>query len=247
MKDKSSFILYSDYIVTVNKLSDEQAGKLFKLILDYVNDKNPITDDFILNLVFDPIKLQLKRDLADWVAKKEKRSEAGRIGGERSAEVKAIGKQTQATVETVKQNQAIVEIVEQEKPCQANQAVTDNVIGIVNDTVNVTVNDTDNETVIYDHAYHSDYFHKKWNSYEFKKSLSGVNFNVQKFFLNESKKPNGTRWTIDFIDKVLLRASQSDWFHLNCTATGTLENPDAVLEGRYDNREKPEERKKARF
>lgn len=62
-KDKKSFLLYCDLIHTVKKLSDEQAGKLLKHILSYVNDENPITDDIILDLVFEPIKQSLKRDL----------------------------------------------------------------------------------------------------------------------------------------------------------------------------------------
>ena len=44
-KDKKSFILYCDLIYTVDQLTDEQSGRLFKHILHYVNDKNPETDD----------------------------------------------------------------------------------------------------------------------------------------------------------------------------------------------------------
>ena len=62
-KDKKSFLLYCDLIHTVNKLSDEQAGKLLKHILSYVNNENPVANDVIIDLVFEPIKQQLKRDL----------------------------------------------------------------------------------------------------------------------------------------------------------------------------------------
>lgn len=62
-KDKKSFLLYCDLIHTVKKLSDEQAGKLLKHILSYVNDENPVANDVIIDLVFEPIKQQLKRDL----------------------------------------------------------------------------------------------------------------------------------------------------------------------------------------
>lgn len=48
---------------TVKKLTDEQSGKLFKHILSYVNDENPVINDVILDLVFEPIKQALKRDL----------------------------------------------------------------------------------------------------------------------------------------------------------------------------------------
>lgn len=62
-KDKKSFLLYADLIHTVDKLPNDKAGELFKHILNYVNDKDPISDDLIINISFEPIKQQLKRDL----------------------------------------------------------------------------------------------------------------------------------------------------------------------------------------
>lgn len=61
--DKSSFLLYCDIITMVEQLPNEKAGELFKHILNYVNDKNPVTDDLIINISFEPIKQALKRDL----------------------------------------------------------------------------------------------------------------------------------------------------------------------------------------
>lgn len=85
-KDKNSFVLYIDLINTVSKLPDDQAGKLFKIILEYVNDKNPAVDDVLLQVAFEPIKLSLKRDLVKWKKKKKKNSENGKKGGIRSGE-----------------------------------------------------------------------------------------------------------------------------------------------------------------
>ena len=62
-KEKKGFILYCDIIHTIEKLSDEQAGKLFKHILKYVNDQEPIAEDIITEIAFEPIKQTLKRDL----------------------------------------------------------------------------------------------------------------------------------------------------------------------------------------
>ena len=62
-KDKKGFILYCDVIHTVEKLTDEQAGKLFKHILKYVNDQDPTPEDVITEIAFEPIKQSLKRDL----------------------------------------------------------------------------------------------------------------------------------------------------------------------------------------
>jgi len=62
-ENKKSFLLYCDIIHTINKLSNEQSGILFKHILSYVNDEKPIANDVIIELVFEPIKQSLLRDL----------------------------------------------------------------------------------------------------------------------------------------------------------------------------------------
>lgn len=122
-KDKNSFILYADLLLTISKLTDVKAGKLFKMILEYVNDKNPESDDILIQVAFEPIKQQLKRDLRDWEQKKEKRAEAGRVGGLKSGENRSKTKQNEANVPFLKHG-------------EANEAVTGN------GTVTVTVNDT---------------------------------------------------------------------------------------------------------
>ena len=55
--------MYRDTIHSVNHLTDEQAGKLFKHVLAYVNDEDPQTEDKVILLAFEPIKQYLKRDL----------------------------------------------------------------------------------------------------------------------------------------------------------------------------------------
>ena len=65
-ENKKSFLLYCDIIHTINKMPDDKAGELFKHILRYVNDEDPSTDDLIINLTFEPIKQQLKRDLSKY-------------------------------------------------------------------------------------------------------------------------------------------------------------------------------------
>lgn len=79
---KRSFLLYSDLITVVSLLNDEQAGKLFKTILEYVNDQDPEPEDFVTKIAFEPIKLQLKRDLRGWDEQRQKRSDAGKKGME---------------------------------------------------------------------------------------------------------------------------------------------------------------------
>jgi hypothetical protein len=79
-KDKKSFILYVDQKDLFNKLPDEIAGKLIKHIYSYVSDENPESEDLIVNIAFEPIKQQLKRDLKLFEEKRVKRSEAGIAG-----------------------------------------------------------------------------------------------------------------------------------------------------------------------
>ena len=86
--NKKGFVLYADLIHTINKMPSEKAGDLFKHILSYVNDENPTTDDMLIDLVFEPIKQQLKRDLRKYEDKKLQWSEAGK----RSAEVRKAKK-----------------------------------------------------------------------------------------------------------------------------------------------------------
>jgi len=80
-KNKKSFVLYCDLIHTIEKLSNEQAGELFKHILRYVNDKDPEPKDVVIDLVFEPIKQQLKRDLKTYENRAERSRENGLKGG----------------------------------------------------------------------------------------------------------------------------------------------------------------------
>lgn len=87
-ENKKSFVLYADLIATVGKLPDEIAGKLFKIVLEYVNDLDPTIDDLLLSVAFEPIKLQLKRDLKKYEGKREQWSDAGK----KSAEARRLAK-----------------------------------------------------------------------------------------------------------------------------------------------------------
>lgn len=99
-KDKKSFILYSDISPTVNLLTNEQAGILFKAILDFVNDEEVSIEDLSIRIAFEPIKQALKRDLKKYEARTEARREAGRLGGLAKAE---LAKQKKAKASKAKQ------------------------------------------------------------------------------------------------------------------------------------------------
>ena len=79
---KDSFILYTEQKEVIDKLSDEQAGKLIKAIYEYVGtDKLPKLDA-ILDIVIIPFKQNIDRNTDKWEKIKQKRSEAGKIGAE---------------------------------------------------------------------------------------------------------------------------------------------------------------------
>ncbi len=120
---KKSVLLYCDLIHTIEKMDNETAGEFFKHYLRYINDKEPKTDNLIVELTFESVKQNLKRDLLKWDEIKEKRSEAGK----KSAEARALKKKEQTET-----NSTCVESVKQNL---TNPTVT------VNDNVNVTVND----------------------------------------------------------------------------------------------------------
>lgn len=96
-KDKKSFVLYADLLHTVTKLTDEEAGRLFKHILEYVNDKDPEADR-VTEIIFEPIKRQFKRDLKKWEEIKDKRSEAGKKGANKRWQNKANAKKDVAKI-----------------------------------------------------------------------------------------------------------------------------------------------------
>ena len=63
---KKSALIYSGLITTVEKISNENAGLLFKHLLRYINDLNQEVPNETVDLVFEPIKQSLKRDLKKW-------------------------------------------------------------------------------------------------------------------------------------------------------------------------------------
>ncbi len=93
-ENKKSFVAYSDWKETFDKLPDEIAGKLIKHIFAYVNDENPISNDYVIDAVFANIKHTLKRDLLKW----EKQLLQRRDAGLKSAEQRALTKLNERSI-----------------------------------------------------------------------------------------------------------------------------------------------------
>ncbi len=77
---KKKVIVYTDWISQFNDLTDEEAGRLIKHFFRYVNDLNPESDR-LTELLFNPIKATLKRDLESWQNKQKINRENGAKGG----------------------------------------------------------------------------------------------------------------------------------------------------------------------
>jgi hypothetical protein len=129
-ENKKSFVAYAEWLESFEMLEDEEAGKLIKHLLRYVNDLKPELDDRLLKIAFQPIKQQLKRDLNKYEEVSKKRAEAGKKGG-----LKTQAKAKKAIAKSVKQN-------------QPNQADNDNDNEDDNEDDNVNVNDNDNDNGI---------------------------------------------------------------------------------------------------
>ena len=125
---KDSFILYTEQREVIEKLSDEQAGKLIKAIYKYVETGQMPKLDTLLEIVIIPFKQNIDRNADKYEEIKQKRSLAGKAG----AKIKKQKQAKQANANFVKQT-------------LANQAV--NVNDNDNDNDNVNVNDNDNENV----------------------------------------------------------------------------------------------------
>lgn len=126
--DKNSFLIYTDYQEQFELLTDEQAGKLIKAIIEYEKTGKIVELDGMTNMAFSFIKTQLDRDREKWQEEKQKRSEAGKRGmSKRWGHSKQDNSVTNVTTEDNKNNSVKNEITN----------ITDNVD--VDEDVNVEV------------------------------------------------------------------------------------------------------------
>lgn len=139
MKEKESFILYNSFYEPIKALKNEQLGKLLRAIFNYTIN-GEITQDSEIIIAFMFIKNQLDRDSEKWEDERNKRKEAGRLGGIKRAlnqqqKLSSKSKQCLGVLKSAKQN-------------QANQAdnVDVNVDVYVNDNVNDNVINTNTST-----------------------------------------------------------------------------------------------------
>jgi hypothetical protein len=139
---KKSVLLYCDLIHTIEKMDNETAGQFFKHYLRYINDLNPETDNLLVDITFESVKQNLKRDLKKWETRAEKSRENGKKGGRPPKE------ETQETQQV---------ILKPKKPVKDTVTVT------VTDTVNVNdillKKETKRELIF---PFHSENFVYQW-------------------------------------------------------------------------------------
>lgn len=83
---KKSFKLYKDALVILDKLTDDQAGKLFKAINDYNNGREPDLDP-LMEIIFHPFKAQFDRDQEAYNKQCEINAANGAQGGRPSNQI----------------------------------------------------------------------------------------------------------------------------------------------------------------
>lgn len=174
---KKSFILYADLLPAVKKMPDDKAGQLFKIILSYVNDENPKTDDLLVDVLFEQVKQQLKRDLIRYEEVKVNKSNGGRLGN-----LKRWNKDLYEDVTKNKLTLDEAEIIATNRRLSHTDSMPSVPIAqiAVNDNVNVNVNDNVINNIKYNHQLiaKAEAFDIFWNAYNKKtdKAKSEIKF-----------------------------------------------------------------------
>jgi hypothetical protein len=150
---KKSFILYHDGLNVLDKLSDEQAGQLFKAIRNY-QTKGEQPSEFWLQLALEPFITHFTRDADRYAEISAKRSELGRKGGEakasKSKQKVAIASNSQISLANVADNDNV------------NDSDSDNGSVNVSDSVLFSKKKTEKENLTLPHS--SDEFKSAWQS-----------------------------------------------------------------------------------
>ncbi|MDE6148590.1 MAG: hypothetical protein K2F81_00630 [Ruminococcus sp.] len=141
MDDKKSFVVYTEWRPAIEKLTNEERGKLFLAMLNYADTGELSNLSPVADIVFTLIKSTLDRDAEKWENTRKKRAEAGKKGGRPKSE---------NNDEKAKKANDFCE-----KQTKTKKAVNVNVNGNVNvnDNVNVNVSESDNNKTPSKHKY----------------------------------------------------------------------------------------------
>lgn len=116
MDEKKSVLFYTDWAKPLKNLPLEDVGRLFLAILEYTKTgKEPVFENSAASMAWDFMRLRLDDNLEKWAEIREKRREAGSIGGKRRQANATFAKQNQA-------NQAVTVTVPVTVPVAAKAA-----------------------------------------------------------------------------------------------------------------------------
>jgi hypothetical protein len=132
---KDSFILYLEQKEIFDELDNEEAGELIKAIFEYQSTGETPNLSKSLKLAFIPIKNSLDRNESKWEDEKQRRREAGRLGGLAKA-----SNAKNATNNSSKPSNAKNATEISSTTWQSLANLADNVYVNVNDNVNDNVN-----------------------------------------------------------------------------------------------------------
>lgn len=139
---KNSFVLYTDYSRQIERLSDDEAGQLFKALLRFAADGTEPQLSDRADMAFAFISEQIERDTGKWKETCEKRREAGKRGG---LKTQSAARANASDSQTAEANQTNASFASEQ---EANQAENENVNenDTVNENENVTVNENGGDT-----------------------------------------------------------------------------------------------------
>lgn len=192
--EKNSFILYKDQQEVIDKLSDENAGKLIKAIYQYANTGEIPELNELLSIAIIPFKQSIDRNSEKWEETKEKRRKAGKISAEKKKQIST----NQTHVKSVEQkvtNSTHVESVEQTSTnSTVNVSVSDNVSVNVNDNVNslYIIDETNGQKEL---EHKSCEYLTKSGTYCSKKAKLGIN---GKFYCGQHSRIELKKYGVEF-------------------------------------------------
>ena len=131
---KDSFILYTEQKAIIDKLTDEQAGKLIKAIYEYVATNKMPQLDSILDLVIIPFTTALDRNKEKYEETCKRRALAGTKGGKQKVANASKCKQNVANVadsDNDSDNDTAIAVIESDGCADGSQQFDSCVDGIV--------------------------------------------------------------------------------------------------------------------
>ena len=142
-EDKNSFVVYAEIKETIDELTDEEVGKLFRGMVEYQATGEAPEFTGVLKFAFIPVRQQMDRNNSKWQRTRERRAEAGRRGGVKSGESRRneANEANEANASNEKHDEANEANASGFGSNEANEAVN------VNDNVNVNVNGNVNVNV----------------------------------------------------------------------------------------------------